>query len=88
MKELTVNEMSMVSGGFDFGCDFASPTDVIGGFTTLGAGGGAAFGTSSAAAGTTAAMGTGSAWGAAIGLAAWGGYNIGTGINNAFGRCD
>lgn len=103
MKELTFNEIQEVSGGFNWnGCDWLSPVDALSWGSSIGTGAGAAYGsTASGAAAVSGAMGAGftgstavagagigAAWGAAAGIAGFGGYNIGVGFNRIFGFCD
>lgn len=96
MRTLTQQEIKAVSGAFNWdGCHWLSPVDAIQGSGILGGGVGAAFGTSAtsfggvtAIAGSQAAMTAGATWGAAAGVAGFGGYNTGVAINKIFGRCD
>ena len=92
MKELTVNEVKEVSGGFKSfswdGCSFLSPVDAVSWGGAVGSGAGSALGAGGAAAGTSAAMGAGAAWGAAAGLAGVIAYDFGVAVNISIGRCD
>ena len=85
MKELTVNEIKSVAGGFRFGCDYVNPITGVAFDSAAGKGvGRLAYYSGASRNAIIGAARTASA----VSFAGWSGYNIGTFINRATGRCD
>ena len=86
MRELTINESKLVSGGdFEFnGCDPIGLSD-LGGI----AGGAGAIGTTTGALATSSSVvaGQGAVLGATAATVFAAGYNVGVGINHVIGQC-